>query len=164
MAPRNGDGSPDYEEAFKQIGDRMSGFNETVSGLAGDVRGIGERLARSEESTKGLWKEMRSTGEKVDGLPDKMREIVREHKTDCPAAVRADEKIRRRTDSRIPMPERDPFRESSQLFPIDAGTGRMIRSDGNGGYVIPKAVLWIGCIIGIAIAAGGWLLATLGVF
>lgn len=124
---------------FSSIERSVIELSHQVENVALDVKDLALKVI-SQEAMMQMWKE--EFFPQVKGLPDKIDEEIEDHKKNCLANRRA------------------------QLQAEDiANTGTKVHSiapkEDKKGFSIPKIVIYIGVVVGTAIAVGGYVLAYL---
>ncbi len=147
---------PQCAATFAAIETTIRMVNTEIRGLRDDVQEMGRSQSSLDTSTKGLWHEIRDElRPDVKELPDRIAGAVNGHATDCPARRRAMKRAESDGDSGV----RELRDEISQV--VDVGRKGLIRNNGNGHYEIPRPVLWVGGLIGAAVAASGYVIHLL---
>jgi len=145
--------------AFATITATMKSVGDDVREMRNDVSEIGRSQAALEQSARGLWHEIRDELRPgLDALPGMIAKSERTHSKDCPARRKAMRRAESSSDDKLDVrPYRDDVTGS---VPLESG-GRFIRNSSNGHYEIPRPVLWIGGLIGAAVAASGYVVQLL---
>jgi len=147
----------DCSAAFASITATMKAVGSDVKGMRSEVGEIGKSQAALEQSTRGLWHEIRDELQPtVQGLPDRISDAINAHGDRCPARRKAMRRAESDSDDAVDV--RD-FRDdpTGQITPQRG----LIRNSANGHYEIPRPVLWVGGLIGAAVAASGYVIHLL---
>jgi hypothetical protein len=120
---------------FSAIERSVAELARQVENLACDVKDLTERVIEQATTMKFIEKEFFP---QIREIPDTVDDAIGKHKKECLASTKAIKKA-----------------ESSSNGNIEERTSRSPQSKG---FTIPKFVVYIGVIVGSAIAAGGWLL------
>jgi hypothetical protein len=151
---------PECSAAFAGLEITLKNMTTEVRGTRQEVRDMGKTQAAQAEAMKGLWHEMRDNIQpQLRLIPDKIHNDVDDHERDCPARRRAMKKAEGNggTPSDIDVTR---IRDSAGVIAVHGG-GKLIRYTGNGHYEIPRPVLWIGALVGAAVAASGYVINLL---
>jgi hypothetical protein len=112
-------------------------------------------LGAREEADKNQGREIGELRRRCDEIPKAITgavaEGVAEHKAACA--------IGDITKTEVRLPERSRRHETYDT--PERGTRRTSFLPGGGPFKIPRVVIWIGVIIGVAIAVGGWAMSML---
>jgi hypothetical protein len=125
---------------FSSIERSVIELSHQVENVALDVKDLATKVI-SQEAMMKMWKE--EFFPQVKTLPDKIDEEIEDHKRNCLANRRAQLQAEDITNTNIKLPSRMPAREEKK------------------GFTIPKIVIYIGVVVGTAIAVGGYVLAYL---
>lgn len=149
----------DCSAAFATINATMKAVGDDVREMRNDVSEIGRSQAALEQSARGLWHEIRDELRPgLDALPDRIAESERTHSKDCPARRKAMRRAESSSDDKVDVRS---YRDDATGTVTIEGGGRFIRNSSNGHYEIPRPVLWIGGLIGAAVAASGYVIQLL---
>ena len=151
---------PGCSAAFAGLEITLKTVTREMRGVRTDVQEIGRTQAAQAESMKGLWHEIRDEiRPDLRALPEKIANDFEIHSRNCPARRRAMKKAEIGTGDKIDVRQ---LRENLDDTGAIVTTGnRFIRNTSNGHYEIPRPVLWVGALIGAAVAASGYILSLL---
>lgn len=124
---------------FSSIERSVIELSHQVENVALDVKDLAAKVI-SQEAMMKMWKE--EFFPQVKNLPDKIDEEIEDHKQNCLAHRRAQLQAEDITNTNLKLPSRVPKEEKK-------------------GFSIPKIVIYIGVVVGTAIAVGGYVLAYL---
>ena len=125
-----------------------------------DLGALNERIAAAEVKTTSAWHSINRMDERVSNLPETVARALARHEEACPGRDYARVKLTSSTSSSaIPRPV-DDRPATHPRIELSLGDGDAL---GMTGIRIPKPILYVGGIIGAAIAASGYLLHSLGV-
>lgn len=125
---------------FSSIERSVIELSHQVENVALDVKDLAAKVI-SQEAMMKMWKE--EFFPQVKEVPNKISEEIEEHETKCLARRRAQLQAEDITNTNTKLHSRMPKEEKEDKK----------------GFTIPKLIIYIGVIIGTAIAIGGYILA-----
>jgi hypothetical protein len=148
------------DQGFK----RMDGGFDTLNRRMDELfRSLGAR----EEADKTQGREIGELKKKADAVPKMLEHVttakITAHKEACAIGdiTRTEVRLKRERE-RDRGREREREREPEDGYDTpQRGTRRTSFLPGAGSFKIPRAVIWVGVILGVAVAAGGWALSML---
>jgi len=145
---------PDCEGNFRSISQALHSVSGELAQTTTTLRETRDDSIRQQEQMKSLWKELREDiMPQLRAIPEKADAALSAHAEGCPARQKAMARARGEA-----VPDSDPAIDTRRInLPA---RGEPVSSE-QGGYVIPRVVLWVGATIGIAIAVAGWAYAAL---
>lgn len=153
---------PKCIEAFATLNTTLAGFVAEMKGMRAEVRDSSKAQAGTAESVKGLWHEVREElRPAVRAIATAMKGDLNHHEGNCPARRGAMRKAEGQSSTSIPTGEGLQINQDERTGAITIARRKIIRNTPNGHYEIPRPVLWIGGLIGSAIAASGYFLEFL---
>jgi len=149
---------PSCSAAFAGLEVTLKTITSEMKGMRRDVQEMGRVQSGQAESIKGVWHEIRDEiNPAVKEIPGKIAQDFKEHEGNCPARRRA----MRKAESGGSSDQINARALIGQHLEEHTGTivtqrRGIIRNSANGHYEIPRPILWIGGLIGAAVAASGY--------
>lgn len=152
----------DCSATFGTITATLRTVSSELKSMRNEVGEIGRSQAAQEQSTRGLWHEVRDEiNPSLRTLPDRIVTAVNSHEENCPSRRKAMRRAET-SDSDNSVDVRGFREEVTGTFITKRGI--LLRNTSNGHYEVPRPVLWIGGLIGAAVAASGYVIHALGLF
>ena len=149
----------DCSATFGTLTATLRTVSSEMKAVRSEVIEIGRSQAAQEQSTRGLWHEVRDEiNPSLKELPQRVVSAVGSHEENCPA--------RRKAMRRAETSDSDDSVDVRELRADATGAivskrGVLLRNTQNGHYEIPRPVLWIGGLVGAAVAASGYVIHLL---
>lgn len=143
----------DAEPMFFVIAEGLDSLTHEVKESRLDVQAVNERIAAQEEKTHSAWHAINRVETRLNNLPRDIAESIERHENGCPGRDYVRHKIKSSTASQIPR-----FDDGDATRRIRLAAEQQDMASGG----VPRWVIYVGSIIGAAVAASGYLLHMLG--
>jgi len=153
---------PECSAAFAGLDTTLKTVTRELRGVRKDVQEMGKVQASQATSIKGVWHEIRDEiRPDLRDLPGKIKSDFDTHSRDCPARRRAMRKAETGSNDKIDVRQLRENLTGDPTGTVNLTGNRFIKNTANGHYEIPRPVLWVGALIGAAVAASGYVLNLL---
>lgn len=152
----------DCSATFGTLTATLRTVSSEMRAMRTEVSEISRSQAAQEQSARGLWHEVRDEiNPALKSLPERIGNDLRSHESLCPARRKAMRRAESESDDALDV---RGLRDDATGSVTTTRRGILLRNTENGHYEIPRPVLWVGSLIGAAVAASGYVLHALGAF